>query len=63
MLKTYRVRIVEKIHTDGIMAVEVLVSAENPEGAALRAGHICSGKGIGSTWVETVVEIEEVDEL
>lgn len=54
----YRIRFVEKIHEDGIQAVEVVVDAEEEFGAVARATLILKNKGIEITWVEEVIEAE-----
>lgn len=59
-MQTYfRVRLQEKIHEDGILAVEVVVCAETEMDAVARAMLILLNKNIEITWVEWVEAVSE----
>ena len=53
----YRIRFVEKIHEDGIQAIEVVVDADNQFDAVARATLIVDKTGTTLTWVEEVSEV------
>jgi hypothetical protein len=56
-MTTWRIRFVEKIHEDGIMAIEVVVDADNQFSAVARATLIAEKTGSSLTWVDEVSEV------
>ncbi len=56
-MKIWRIRFVERVHEDGIMAIEVVVSADDQFSAVARATLIAEKTGTSLTWVDEVSEV------
>jgi len=57
-MKKWRIRLVERVHEDGVMAVEFVVSADNKDDAMFRAGLLMKDQHptIRATWIAWVKE-------
>lgn len=62
-MKRWRIRVVERQCSDGLVAVEFIVAADDKQAAMFRAGLLISRQHptVSLTWVESVTEEPEVE--